>query len=151
MVDRTQDLPLAIPAFRPLYNTFGEAVDLLLRVLVGLLFVPHGYTKLFVRTDFFIDYFGKLGLNPSVFFTYFLGGLEFFGGIAVAIGLLTRPIAFMLFIEMVVAAILVHLPKGWSGPGGAEYVVTLAVISLLVAMRGSGRLSADRLVLGREF
>jgi putative oxidoreductase len=142
--------PLAIPALRPLYDSLAGLADLVLRVLVGLLFVPHGYGKLFTNTEFFLKFFGGLGLNPPVFFTYFIGSLEFFGGIAVALGLLTRPLAFMLFIDMVVAAIMVHLPRGWSGPGGAEYVVTLAVVSLVVAMRGSGRFSVDRLILGRE-
>jgi putative oxidoreductase len=142
--------PLAIPALRPLYDSLAGLADLVLRVVVGLLFVPHGYAKLFTNTAFFLKFFGGLGLNPPIFFTYFIGGLEFFGGIAVALGLLTRPLAFMLFIDMAVAAIMVQLPRGWSGPGGAEYVVTLAVISLVVAMRGSGRLSIDRLLLGRE-
>jgi putative oxidoreductase len=143
--------PLVIPALRPLYDSLMDVADLLFRVLVGLLFVPHGYAKLFVNPEFFHKFFGGLGLNPPIFFTYFIGSLEFFGGIAVALGLLTRPLAFMLFIDMTCAAILVHLPKGWGGPGGAEYVVTLAVISLVLAMRGSGRFSVDRIVLGREF
>jgi putative oxidoreductase len=142
--------PLVTPALRPLYNVLADVSDLLLRVLVGLLFVPHGYAKLFVNPEFFHKFFGGLGLNPPTFFTYFIGSLEFFGGLAVALGLLTRPLAFMLFIDMAVAAVLVHLPKGWSGPGGGEYVVALAVISLIVAIRGSGRLSVDRLVIGRE-
>lgn len=150
-MSRNSATPLAIPALRPLYDSLIDVADLLFRLLVGLLFVPHGYAKLFVNPEFFHKFFGGLGLNPPIFFTYFIGGLEFFGGLAVALGLLTRPIAFMLFIDMTVAAILVHLPRGWSGPGGAEYVVTLAVISLVLAMRGSGRLSVDRLVLGREF
>jgi putative oxidoreductase len=142
--------PLAIPTLRPLYDSLAGLAGLVLRVVVGLLFVPHGYAKLFTNTAFFLKFFGGLGLNPPIFFTYFIGGLEFFGGIAVALGLLTRPLAFMLFIDMAVAAIMVQLPRGWSGPGGAEYVVTLAVISLVGAMRGSGRLSIDRLLLGRE-
>jgi putative oxidoreductase len=145
-----QDTPLFIPALRPLYASLAGVADLLLRLFVGLVFVPHGYAKLFTNTAFFLKFFGGLGLNPPVFFTYFIGGLEFFGGIAVALGLLTRPLAFMLFVDMAVAAIMVHLPHGWSGPGGAEYVVTLTVISLVVAMRGSGRFSVDRLILGRE-
>jgi putative oxidoreductase len=141
---------LAIPALRPLYDSLADVADLLFRLLVGLLFVPHGYAKLFVSPESFVKFFGGLGLNPPIFFVYFIGGLEFFGGLAVALGLLTRPLAFMLFIDMTVAAILVHLPRGWSGPGGAEYVVTLAVISLVLAMRGSGRFSVDRMVIGRE-
>lgn len=146
----TSATPLAIPALRPLYDSLRDVADLLFRLLVGLLFVPHGFAKLFTNTEFFLKFFGGLGLNPPIFFTYFIGSLEFFGGIAVALGLLTRPLAFMLFIDMTVAAYLVHLPRGWSGPGGAEYVVTLAVISLVLAMRGSGRFSVDRMVIGRE-
>jgi putative oxidoreductase len=128
-----------IPALRPLYPSLAGLGDLVLRVLVGLLFVPHGYAKLFTNTEFFLKFFGGLGLNPPVFFTYFIGSLEFFGGLAVALGLLTRPLAFMLFIDMAVASIMVHLPRGWSGPGGAEYVVTLALISRRTCGRGRRR------------
>lgn len=142
---------LIIPALRRIYEFLGDYADLLLRVLVGVLFIPHGYAKLFVATEKFVTFFGSLGFNPPVLVTYFIGSLEFFGGIAIIFGLLTRPLAFMLFFEMAVATIMVHLPKGWSSAtGGAEYVVALTAISLILAVRGGGRWSLDRLLFGRE-
>ncbi|HWK44588.1 MAG TPA: DoxX family protein [Stellaceae bacterium] len=151
MSESSEPTPLILPFLKPLYTSTSDLVDLLFRLLVGLVFVPHGYAKLFVGTDNFIKFFGNLGLNPPGAFVYFIGSLEFFGGLAIAFGFLTRPLALMLFVNMTVAAIMVHLPKGWSGPGGAEYVVVLAVISLVLAARGSGRISVDRLLIGREF
>jgi putative oxidoreductase len=152
MSDMAQsDTKLFIPAFGRIYAALDDVADLIFRVLVGGLFVPHGYGKLFVSTDRFITFFGKLGFSHPEFVTYFIGSLEFFGGLAIVLGLLTRPLAFMLFIDMAVAALMVHLPKGWNpSAGGAEYVVTLCLISLVLAIRGGGRWSLDRQVLGRE-
>jgi len=142
---------LFIPALDRLYTPLADVADVLLRVLVGGLFIPHGYAKLFVDTDKFIAFFGKLGFSSPVVMTYFIGSLEFFGAIAIILGLLTRPLAFMLFVNMVVAAAMVHLPKGWGvSSGGAEYVVALAGIALILAMRGGGRWSLDRAMFGRE-
>jgi putative oxidoreductase len=142
---------LFIPALGRLYAPLGDVADVLLRVLIGGLFIPHGYAKLFVETDKFIAFFGRLGFGSPVFMTYFIGSLEFFGAIAIVLGLLTRPLAFMLFINMVVAAAMVHLPKGWSAStGGAEYVVALAGIAAILAIRGGGRWSLDRALFGRE-
>ena len=140
------------PALRRISGVLGECADLLLRVLVGVLFIPHGYAKLFVATGKFITFFDGLGFNPAIVVTYFIGSLEFFGGLAIIFGFLTRPLAFMLFFEMAVAAVMVHLPKGWSSAsGGAEYVVALSAISLILALRGGGRWSLDRLLFRREF
>jgi putative oxidoreductase len=135
-----------IPALGRLYAPLYDVGDLIFRVLVGGLFIPHGYGKLFVSTEKFFAFFGNLGF-PPVLTTYFIGSLEFFGAIAIVLGFMTRPIAFMLFADMVVAALLVHLPKGWSN---SEYVVTLAVISLVLAIRGGGRWSLDRALFGKE-
>jgi putative oxidoreductase len=148
-VNISQPVPpkLFIPLLGRLYASLNDIGDLTFRVLVGGLFIPHGYGKLFVSTEKFFDFFDKLGF-PGVPMTYFIGSLEFFGGIAIVIGLLTRPLAFMLFVDMAVAALMVHLPQGWSK---SEYVVTLAVISLVLAIRGGGRYSADRALFGREF
>jgi putative oxidoreductase len=142
---------LFIPALGRLYAPLSDLGDVLLRVLVGGLFIPHGYGKLFVDTDKFFAFFAKLGISDGHFMTYFIGSLEFFGAIAIVLGFLTRPLAFMLFINMVVAALMVHLPKGWGvSSGGAEYVVALAGISALLAIRGGGRWSLDRALFGRE-
>lgn len=142
-----KQLKLFVPALERVYAILNDWADLIFRVLVGALFIPHGYGKLFVATDRFFAFFGNLGF-PPVLTTYFIGSLEFFGGIAIVFGLMTRPLAFMMFVNMAVAAALVHLPKGWGGPGGAELVVTLAVISLVLAMRGGGRWSVDRALFG---
>ena len=75
-----------------------------------------------------------------MFWATYIGNLEFFGGILLAIGLLTRP----------VAAFHVHLKVGWFWTGrGMEIPLYLLLICLAIFIRGGGALSVDR-TLGRE-
>src|SRR5437868_10309266 len=82
----------------------------LLRFASGLLFIQAGGMKLF-------DWFGGVpaayGGHPKLFSLVGLAGaLEFFGGLAILLGLLTRPIAFLLSGEMAVAYFMAHQPQG---------------------------------------
>ena len=94
--------------------------------------------------------FAKLGLNPSLFWAYYIGCLEFFGGICLILGLLTRPVATLFAGFMFVAAFHVHMPRGWFwSAGGMEVPLYLLLISLAIVIRGGGPLSLDS-CLGRE-
>src|SRR5689334_5587112 len=85
---------LFIPLLAPLYASlepFGYAV---MRLTSGCIMANLGWMKLFddgMQRD--IELFQKLGLEPAAPLAYFTSGLEFFGGLAIAIGLLTRPLA----------------------------------------------------------
>ena len=79
----------------------------------GFFFLPHGMQKLFgfwggdiAKTA---EGFAKQGLNPSLFWAYYIGSLEFFGGICLILGLLTRPVAALFVGFMFVAAFHVHI------------------------------------------
>jgi putative oxidoreductase len=152
MADQGTSTRLRIPALAPIYDRLAVFAQPLIRATLGIVFVPHGYDKLFAgKAATYAKNFANLGLEPGIFFAYFLGSLEFFGGIMLAIGLLTRPIAFMFFIEMAVATFLVHLPFGWFATArGIELVVLLSLTSLAFAITGGGRFSVDR-AIGREF
>ncbi len=143
---------LYIPALEPLYARFSPYATSLIRFVLGIVFVPHGYDKLFVgKIATYAKNFANLGLEPALPITYFLGTLEFFGGILLAVGLFTRPLAFMFFIEMAVATFLVHWPNGWMATArGVELVILLSLTSLAFAAKGGGRLSVDRMI-GKEF
>jgi putative oxidoreductase len=138
---------LFIPLLAPLYASlepFGYAI---MRLTSGCIMADLGWMKLFgngMQRD--IQLFQKLGLEPAVPLAYFTSGLEFFGGLAIAIGLLTRPLAVMFCVEMMVILALVMIPRG---TGYHLSVVWLGVFFFLL-LRGGGRISVDHLI-GREF
>ena len=78
------------------------------------------------------------------------GSVEFFGGLMLAIGLLTRLSAGAVAVLLLVA-LSVHTPNGffWTG-GGFEYPLLWAILALYFVVKGGGSLSLDRLI-GREF
>ena len=143
-----------VPAFATIANVLSPLAEPLVRVATGLLLVPHGAQKLFgwfggygleATGQFFA---AKLGLPASL--ALLAGLIEFFGGLMLAAGLLTRPIGALVFGLMAVAVLQVRLPVGffWTA-GGYEYPLFWGVVALSFAIRGGGRYSLDGLV-GRE-
>lgn len=123
----------------------------LVRITAGLLLVPHGAQKLFgwfggfgpaATGGFFAD---KLGLEPGILFAVAAGAIEFAGGLLLALGLFTRPVALAVAALMAVAVFQVHLGAGffWTS-GGYEYPLLWGVVALALAIRGGGELSLDR-------
>lgn len=142
---------LAIPALGALYHALAPFSYALIRFATGAILVPHGYVKLFQGgVTGLAGNLGKMGFEPAMLWAYWVGGLEFFGAIMLAIGLLTRPVALLLFIEMVVIVFGVHISQGyfWTSRG-AEYPLLLGILCLAIFFRGGDRLSVDR-ALGRE-
>src|SRR3989344_4717270 len=90
-----------------MHNKFQEYLYFVFRVVVGLLFLQHGGQKLF-------GWFGGLGGNPAELISLMglAGVIEFFGGLAIVLGLFTRLTAAIAAIEMVIAYFMVHLPQG---------------------------------------
>jgi putative oxidoreductase len=136
-----------VPFLARLYAPFAPYAYTLIRFALGAIFVPHGYVKLFVTgVGGLTKILAGWGLPAPLAWAYGVAGLEFFGGILLALGLLTRPIALLFVIEMIVAAVGVH-SKVWAwNQGGAQYPVFLAVFSFLVFVRGGGRHSLDNRV-----
>jgi putative oxidoreductase len=143
-----------IPAFRPLQDALSPAAELAARAVVGLFLMPHGAQKLFglfggygleATGQFFAS---KLGLPPVM--ALITGLIEFFGGLALAIGLVTRFAAGAITVMMAVAVLQVHLPNGyfWTS-GGFEYPLMWGVLALTYVVRGGGKYSIDA-VIGTE-
>ena len=136
-----------IPALAPIYRALDGCGDLLLRITCGALLLPPGWHKLTGPLfDSDLQLFHQLGLEPALPLMWFITALELGGGVFLIIGLLTRPIALMIAIEMLVIAFAVDIPSGHG------YALTLlwAAVAFAVAVRGGGRLSVDRWI-GREF
>ena len=154
--DMTHPQPI-VPALTPLYASLSRLSYPLIRAATGLMLMPHGAQKLFgwfggyglEGTGGFFSQ--NLGLEPGLFWAALVGGVEFFGGLLLALGLLTRPAALGVAILMAVAVVTVHLPNGffWTS-GGYEYPLFWGLIALAIAFKGGSDLSLDR-ALGREF
>ncbi|WP_427016271.1 DoxX family protein [Pseudarthrobacter sp. P1] len=123
-----------------------------LRVVVGFLFAAHGWQK---YSQFTIagtrGAFAQMGVPAADLVAPIVATLELAGGIALVLGLLTRPIAALLVLDMIGALVLVHASAGvFVEAGGFEMVLLLAAAALAVALVGPGRLSADNALFGRS-
>lgn len=121
----------------------------LVRSTTGLLLMPHGAQKLFgwfggyglTGTGQYFE--SALGMSPGVLFAALAGAVELFGGLALVLGLLTRPAALAVAVLLGVA-LSVHIPAGffWT-EGGIEYPLMWLSLALAIALRGGGPLSLD--------
>ncbi len=155
MTEGSDSPKLIVPAVAGLYEAGANLVYPWIRFMVGLFLVPHGAQKLFGLFGGNITgtagFFSKVGLEPALPLAYLIGTVEFFGGILVAIGLLTRPAALAATIMLLVAALHVHLGNGffWT-KAGLEYPLLWAFMFLAIFFRGGGAMSVDS-KLGKEF
>lgn len=146
-----RELPSSrLPALDTVYERVAWLAYPLVRIVTGLFLVPHGAQKLFGFAGGDINAtaagFGRLGLEPALPLAYLVGTVEFFGGLLIAIGVLTRPAALAAAAVLAVAALHVHLGNGFFwGKGGFEYPAMWAVLCIAVVLRGSGPLSIDAL------
>lgn len=125
---------------------------LLIRLVVGLVFVAHGAQKLY---GWFGGYGPKgtggwmesIGIKPGVAAAVAAGFVEFFGGAAFAAGLFTPVVAILLVIVMVVAIVKVHAQNGfWNTENGYEFNLVLIAILIGVALTGAGEYSLDAFI-----
>ena len=118
-----------------------------LRLAVAAVFINHGRQKLFVYGFAGVTgAFTHMGVPVPGLMGPFIGVLEFFGGIALAIGLLTRLFALGFVFDMLGAILLVQLKRGF---GGFELEFLLLGSSLALVLAGAGGFSVDAL-LGRR-
>ena len=124
---------------------------LVLRVVGGAIFAAHGAQKLFVYgLDGVAGSFGEMGIPLAGVVGPAVALLEFFGGLALVLGLLTRPVAAGLAAVMLGALFTVHLAAGFFLPNGYEFVFALFGAAATLALTGAGRLSLDASLFGRR-
>jgi putative oxidoreductase len=132
-------------------NAGLEAV--ILRVPIGLILAAHGSQKLFAwfggyGLDGTGQWMASVGLNPGFIMALLAGSAEFFGGVALMLGLLTRPAAAINAVTMLVALFGVHWGHGFfMDTHGIEYALALLSATTALVFIGGGRYSLDALVV----
>jgi putative oxidoreductase len=142
---------------KKLFQTNDDTAIMILRVLLGVVFFPHGMQKL-------LGWFGGYGFGGSMgFFTGTLGIPAFFaflaiiaeglGALGLLTGFLTRLSAFGIAVEMAVAVYMLHWQNGffmnWFGNQkgeGFEYHILVIAIAIALIIKGGGKWSVDRII-----
>jgi putative oxidoreductase len=126
-----------------------------LRLVAGVIFIAHGAQKLFAwfggyGLDATGQWMESIGLVPGYPLAVMAGTAEFFGGIFLIVGLLTRPTSAVLAITMLVAMFSVHIDNGlFMSNNGYEFSLALLAISVSLLLSGAGKLSLDNLITKR--
>jgi len=147
--------------FRKLLGTSDDLMLTVVRLVLGVVYFAHGTQKM-------LGWFGGYGFQGTMgFFTQQMGipapfaflaiCAEFFGGLGLILGLLTRVAAFGILVNMLVAVAKVHVHNGffmnWTGQQkgeGFEYHLLAIALLLVVLVKGAGALSIDRTLAGSD-
>jgi putative oxidoreductase len=125
---------------------------LVLRIVVGLSFAGHGAQKLFGFSgghglEGTAAGFERMGLRPARLNALVAGSAEFFGGLLIALGLLTTPAAAAVIAVMTTAILTVHMRNGfWAAQNGFEYNLVMIAAAFALAGVGAGAWSLDRAI-----
>ena len=114
-----------------------------MRIALGAVMIAHGYPKV-TGIHGVEKFFSSIGL--PWWSAYLSAGAEFFGGILIIIGLLTRPAALALLIDMIVAIAKVHWRNGLTGQGNYQLPMALAALSVALIFYGAGPIALDAVV-----
>ena len=135
---------LYIPALGGLYDSLWDLAWLVLRLAAGLCLMPHGAQKLFGMfggggLSGTAAFFDKIGYSPGSVLAPVVGSVELFGGLLLAIGLFTRPVAAILIIQFV-CVLIYTLPRGFFA---SELALLWLAMFVFFFVRGGGPLSVD--------
>lgn len=118
-----------------------------LRVVTGLIFLMHGYPKLFGGIEGTSGMFESLDIPLPLVAAWGVALLETFGGLALILGLFATPVAILLAIHMLAGIVLVHIQNGFyvvgPGQGGVEFNLLLIASMLVLILVGPGAASLD--------
>src|ERR1700733_13995443 len=114
-----------------------------MRLVLGVIMVGHGYGKIIPSGSLYTFSHMVTRLHLPVWLGYVAAFTEFFGGMLIVVGLLTRIAALMTAIEMAVAIIKVHIHGGLMGPNSFALPLTCFAIALMLVFTGCGWLGLD--------
>lgn len=128
------------------FERIRPAAALTGRAVLGAILLAHGWSKVVPRGSLynFAHFVAHLGM--PYWLGYVAAFTEFFGGIALILGLLTPLVALAVAIEMFVAILKVHVRHGLTGPQGFEFPLSLLALALLLMADGPGYLALDRVL-----
>lgn len=138
---------LVIPALAPLYAKLTPVMETLMRVVAGGLMMGHGWPKIQAPMGT-AEMVAKIGFAPTWFWAPGLAVAEFFGGMLLLLGLLTRPAAAALTVVLLVT-VYFHWSMLGQGLKGSELSIIWATITAYFAMKGGNQYSLDHKI-GRE-
>ena len=130
--------------------------DLALRIPAGVIFIAHGAQKLFGwfgghGLEGTGQWMASIGLAPGILMALLAGSAEFFGGLLLIAGFLTRPAAAITALTMLAAIFAVHIGNGlFMANNGYEFGLALLAISTALAIRGAGSLSVDNAIFSHR-
>ena len=146
-----------IAALGPHYDKTRDLSWLLVRLTAGGMLLVHGITKLTTSSiaTFAANSMARRGIEPAIAAAYMIFFLETVGAVCIILGLFTRLIAAMIFVEFLVIIFVAHWGAGLAGfswnrqGGGWEYPLFWELIWLAILLRGGGPYSLDAKI-GRE-
>lgn len=117
----------------------------LLRLVVGVIFLVHGGQKFSMGFHNVAGFLGSLGIPMPTFAAIVVTLVEFIGGMALILGMLTRYAAALLCVDMLVALITYHAKNGFFVPKGVEFPLLLLAANINLVLAGGGALGIDTL------
>ena len=119
---------------------------LVMRLALGVVMLAHGYQNTFRHLHDHVHMVVSLGL--PAWLGYVSSATEFFGGLLILAGFFTRPAAFAICVDLIVAIWKVHWHNGLTGDHGYEFPLALAALAFALILFGGGPISIDHVLRG---
>jgi putative oxidoreductase len=127
-------------------NRFQPFGAMVMRLVLGIIMARHGYDKVIPSGALYNFTHMVVRLHLPIWLGYMAAFTEFFGGLLLIVGLLTRIVAIMMATEMAVAIIKIHLHGGLMGPNSFAFPMACFAIALMLVFIGCGWLGLDDFV-----
>lgn len=133
-----------MPSIFPQLFAYEQLAPLILRLAVGIIFIAHGYPKLFKNFSATAQFFESVNIKPAKLFVAVVGLTEFFGGIALILGFFTQIAALLIGVIMLVAIVYVKKIKFKQKlVEGYEFDLILLAATLTLIFLGPGAFAID--------